>query len=249
MARSLVVLLHGLGASSRSFGPLIEELQDLRNRFDFVAPDFWGFGGTALPGSIGRASIRAFAKQTLEIIAERDPARTRRVHLIGHSMGGAVAIEIRRLAPSLGITSFANLEGNLQPEDCTYSRKVREQGRERFRASGFEALKRDIRKLAEEGSPPSRNWMEDLERTTADVFYDAAADLVKVSSGLYIDYRDWRDRSVYVFGEETLRVSTGTYNRLLGDRRQVAVIPKAGHVMMIDRPRATADVCRTLLES
>lgn len=60
-------------------------------------------------------------------------------------------------------------------------------------------------------------------------------------------YRDWDTRTVYVFGEKTLMGSKGTYDRLLKDNKNVVVIPNAGHVMQLEQPHATAEICRNYL--
>ena len=87
-----------------------------------------------------------------------------------------------------------------------------------------------------------------LEKTTAEAFYDASADVVRASAYLYPIYRDWNVRTVYVFGEKTLKSSRGTYDRLLQDGKNVVVIPNAGHVMHVEQPHATAEICRKNLK-
>ena len=86
-----VVLLHGSPGSSRDFlalGPA------LAARHRVVAPDLPGFGASS--HSVPDYSIRAHALYVLEML---ETLGIERVHLLGFSMGGGVALEIYEQAP------------------------------------------------------------------------------------------------------------------------------------------------------
>ncbi len=94
-----IVFLHGLGASSSSFQPLLDSLGGFR----CIRPD--------LPGA-GRSSV-PFAKITMDSLVEavRDILRTvagAPAHLVAHSMGTAVALRVAAAAPEdvLSLTLF-----------------------------------------------------------------------------------------------------------------------------------------------
>ena len=94
-----IVFLHGLGASSSSFQPLLDSLGGFR----CIRPD--------LPGA-GRSSV-PFAKITMDALVEavRDILRTvagAPAHLVAHSMGTAVALRVAAAAPEdvLSLTLF-----------------------------------------------------------------------------------------------------------------------------------------------
>jgi pimeloyl-ACP methyl ester carboxylesterase len=242
--KPLLIFLHGIGARGCSFDPLINRLEDLKTTFEFVVVDFWGFAGTPVPETVKNVSMKAFAEQVMQVIAEHNPYKTRPVHIIGHSMGGAVTVEIHRLFPELKIDSFINLEGVLQPEDCGTTKQVSEQNKESFCETGWKSLKKEIRGLAQNNDVAAQDWILGLEKTTAEVFYDASTSLVRASEYLYPIYRDWDISTVYVFGENTLAISRATHDRLLKDDKNVVVIPNAGHVMQLEQPQATAELCR-----
>jgi pimeloyl-ACP methyl ester carboxylesterase len=90
-----VVLLHGLSGSSRWWDRNIEALS---KHHTVIAPDLVGFGrnrrfvGSPLPLPIDEAVA------LLVRWLERDFAEP--VHLVGHSMGGQIAIELAARAPS-----------------------------------------------------------------------------------------------------------------------------------------------------
>ena len=82
-----VVMIHGLGATKSSFLPTISALSP---SFRAIAIDLPGFGDAAKPL---RAAYDApfFARSVVDVL---DTLRLPRVHLVGHSLGGRVALEI-----------------------------------------------------------------------------------------------------------------------------------------------------------
>jgi pimeloyl-ACP methyl ester carboxylesterase len=87
-----VLLLHSSGGSNAQWRSLIERLS---HRFRVIAPDFYGYGATPhWPGN-GRFSLACEA-EIVRALLERaaEPA-----HLVGHSYGGAVSLQVARLWP------------------------------------------------------------------------------------------------------------------------------------------------------
>lgn len=81
-----LVLLHGLGASAEDWEMQIPAFS---RRFRVIAPDLRGFGGSAR-GS-GRLSIPRFAADVWALL---QALGVERFALVGHSMGGAVALQL-----------------------------------------------------------------------------------------------------------------------------------------------------------
>ena len=81
-----LVLLHGLGSSAEDWE---FQLPAFAPRFRVIALNLRGFGGSAR-GS-GRLSIPRFAD---DVWAQLQQLGVRRFHLVGHSMGGAVALQV-----------------------------------------------------------------------------------------------------------------------------------------------------------
>jgi pimeloyl-ACP methyl ester carboxylesterase len=80
-----LVLLHGIGASLRDWDM---QLAVFARRFRVIAPDLRGFGQSERSGNYG---VGTFAG---DIWALLDLLRIERFNLIGHSMGGAVALQM-----------------------------------------------------------------------------------------------------------------------------------------------------------
>lgn len=87
-----VVLIHGLGASTYSFRYTIPELAQ---RYRVVAFDLKGFGYSARPAS-GDYSLTAHAKL---IAAAMRALGIERAAVVGHSLGGAIALRLASLCP------------------------------------------------------------------------------------------------------------------------------------------------------
>ena len=80
-----VVLLHGFGCSSYSWRHV---LPVLARDFRVVAPDLNGFGYTERPRGVQPYTVQGQARLVLRLL---DALGLRRVHVVGHSYGGAVA--------------------------------------------------------------------------------------------------------------------------------------------------------------
>ena len=87
-----LIFLHGLGGSSKSW---FRQLDELSNRFHVIAWDCPGYGESdPFPG--GKPKTSDFAKA---LLAALDELKIGEFNLVGHSMGGAVAPWVARLAP------------------------------------------------------------------------------------------------------------------------------------------------------
>jgi len=88
-----VVLIHGLGASTFSFRYLIPELAQA---YRVIALDLKGFGYSARPagGDYSQTAQAALVEQAMARLG------VERAAVIGHSMGGAVAMRLALLAPA-----------------------------------------------------------------------------------------------------------------------------------------------------
>jgi pimeloyl-ACP methyl ester carboxylesterase len=87
-----VVMIHGLGATKSSFLPTIAALSP---SFRTIAIDLPGFGDASKP--LGAAYDAAFFARS--VVDALDTMALPRVHLVGHSLGGRVALEMAMRHP------------------------------------------------------------------------------------------------------------------------------------------------------
>jgi len=80
-----LVLLHGLGASSADWE---NQVPEFARHFHVIVPDFRGHGASDRTGEYG---VERFATDTWQLL---DRLKIRSATLLGHSMGGAVAMQM-----------------------------------------------------------------------------------------------------------------------------------------------------------
>jgi pimeloyl-ACP methyl ester carboxylesterase len=86
-----VLLLHGWGGAIESFTPVLDDLQ---RSYTVAAFDLPGFGKSSLPPSTWGSAD--YANLTLKVM---DLLHLHRPHLIGHSFGGQVSIQLAATSP------------------------------------------------------------------------------------------------------------------------------------------------------
>jgi len=86
-----VILVHGVGMAAEIWSPQIEALS---RRYDVVAYDMLGHGGSTLPPDDPRLSD--YADQLLAVM---DRLEIQQAHVIGHSMGALVVLEFALARP------------------------------------------------------------------------------------------------------------------------------------------------------
>jgi pimeloyl-ACP methyl ester carboxylesterase len=91
--RPSIVLLHGGGLSSRQWQP---QLEALSADFYCLAPDLPEQGKSA---AVHPFTLADSARMTVEIIREK--VASKKAHIVGLSLGGAVALELVRTVPEV----------------------------------------------------------------------------------------------------------------------------------------------------
>jgi pimeloyl-ACP methyl ester carboxylesterase len=103
-----LVLLPGIGASRRNFARIAD---DLAERFELLAVDLPGHNGS--PSLEVRTTVPAIADAVEEVL---DAHGLDRVHVLGDSLGGRVALELAQRRRTLSVVAIAPNGLGLLPE-------------------------------------------------------------------------------------------------------------------------------------
>lgn len=173
----LIVLLHGLGGSSRTFAPLLPHLPYQTHRI--LAVDFEGFGATPLSNLSAPLSIARYVADLDDLIAhiqgsracEDQEVKPSPIIIIGHSLGSIVALHYTTKHPSdigglvlLGVGRSVSHIAAVKERMLALAATVREQGIDAAAdiaaSSNFPAnsettyaMRREVRKTVECSDP------------------------------------------------------------------------------------------------
>ncbi len=227
----LLLLLHGLGCSKESFRDIW--FRDEFSNYSIMSLDFLGFGDSSKPDKFSyKMEDQAFvcAEVAKKIFSKK-------VHIIAHSMGGAIGL---LLPPALlnSALTFANLEGNLISKDCgIVSRKTISVSFQKFEKEllpDLEALSKSLGK--------GRFF---LNSALPLGFYKSAESLVRWSDSgdLLSRFKNLPCRKAYFYGEKNSDMDV--LHRL--NTIEKVMIGRSGHFMMNDNPEEFYSRLRTFL--
>lgn len=219
-ASDLIVFLHGLGCSKESFKGAwdAEEL----NGISLLALDLFGFGDSDRPSgfSYSMEDQADVCRRVIDYFTEK------RIHLVAHSMGGAIGLLLADLIPER-LSSYISVEGNLIGEDCSIlSRGVANISFKEFEEEYFSALKEGLREQPMPGL--------DLDRAHPEAFYKSATSLVKWSdSGRLMKlFKRLECNKSYFYGEH----NSGMVVLEKLEQFQTISVEESGHFPMNENP-------------
>ena len=213
-----ILFIHGLGCSGDSFINLFNH--DYFPSKSLIVVDLLGFGKSEKPEdfSYSMEDQAKIIEELLKLLPDWN------YHIAAHSMGGAVALLFQPNTYSR-VSSFANIEGNLVPEDCgLLSRGVI--------SVSYNEYKNDLYK--KQLNEFKGHQQLHFEESTPFAVYKSAVSLVKWSDGgeLLEKFKNLTCRKSYFYGEE---------NKHMPVLEQLGSVPKymigkSGHGMMTENP-------------
>ncbi|HET6231110.1 MAG TPA: alpha/beta hydrolase [Longimicrobiaceae bacterium] len=209
-----VVLLHGLSGSSRWWD---RNVADFAGRFRVLVPDMIGFGRSRLTGPLpDMAGAAAVLADWMEA------AGAGRVHLVGHSMGGQLAIHLAARFPErISRLVLADASGIPRPLSA-----------------------RSLIRFARDVAPPAR-WGDPafIPVIVGDAFKSGPLTILRALGNIVRDdVRPLLPRiqapTLLVWGERDalVPVRCGREMRKTIPNSRLVVIPRAAHNPMVDRP-------------
>lgn len=219
----IIVFLHGLGCSQESFSDAFQS--PAISSCSVCTFDFPGHGASR-GLAYGFHTIEFYTEVTRQVM---DYLASDRVHLVGHSMGGAVGVLVA--SSDERVSHLVNVDGNLTGEDCgLLSRSIASQDNAGFAETGFNKLINELRNSPE---PGLRAWAEWCQHADPRALHQAAQSLVSWSDGgELLSAFNLLSHSSYLHGSQDDK--TRTIASLT--KSTVRVVSEAGHFMMVDNP-------------
>ena len=222
-----LIFVHGLGCSSSSDYPSIAADERLKNRRRILI-DLLGSGFSDKPVGFSYR-VEAHADVLLDVLLE---LKLSRVDLVGHSMGGSIAITAAGKRPDL-VSGLILSEPNLDSGGGFFSRRIAEQTEEMYVGAGHSQM---IREAKDSGN---EIWAGTMAVSSPIAVYRAARSLIQ---GTEPSWRNQLERfsipRTVLFGELSLPDSDMERLRIHGVH--VAIVPKAGHSMIWENPSGVA---------
>ena len=222
--KQILLYLHGLGCSKNDFIGAIkrEELKD----YTLVAFDFPGCGNSPYPEN-ANLGIDDLVEITKIMVFELS---LNNLVIIGHSMGGLIGLlYIKRYGKDT--KAFINVEGNLAPKDCMFSREVTEPSFREFREEVFPNLKKKLSRSENRGF---KKYAETLEKySSPKAFFDYSPSLVDYSDhgDLISLFNELKIPKIFIHGSENRWLP---HIKKLGCK--VIEIPQSNHFPFYDNP-------------
>jgi len=238
-SKDSIIFIHGYGSAKEHFR--FAFASTLLENYGLIAPDLVGFGHSAGPDDFGYS----MKDQACVIIELLDVLGIDTFHLVAHSMGGLIAMEIAEMAPQR-MLSLINMEGNLTPEDCFISGLITRNTYEEFAAHGRSELEEDFRKAGiNDVSMSEYAGSFSLASTTA--LYKSAYHTVNDSVTPLVK-RFARNKNIcYIYGEKN-KGKLPSEKLLRASNVPIFYIENSGHSMAAENPGQLYQVIRTFID-
>jgi pimeloyl-ACP methyl ester carboxylesterase len=237
-----LLFIHGLGESSLCFAEAIEHLP--RNQYHLVMPDCIGYGRS----SPARDQQYHFSRQLDRLQALAQAMHLQRIVIVGHSLGGMLGTLWLSEREHRHILGLINIEGNLHPEDASYSRLAsaayRDLACDTHRwLHWYRQVLLEERVLREHGhSLACRRYYASLQFTQPDAFLANSQEILERTAvsethpepAMARLYRNIMLPKIYLWGSESISKQTQQY--LAHHELAHHAFQGAGHWPMIDQP-------------
>ena len=235
------VYLHGLGCASSADFPQVITRSALAG-YRSLLVDLLGFGFSDRPKDFGYT----LEDHTQTVATLLDHLNLKECAVIGHSMGGSVAIILAAMRPDL-VSALVVAEGNLDPDVGTISAEIASCSEAEYIVVGYTRMLEEVIKIAREGDEGMTAYAAGFHLAAPHAVHRSAIGLLK---GTQPTMRERLVRlsipKAYVFGENNL--PDQDQEQLAKDGVTVLVIPRAGHAMMEENPDGFARVVGGWLE-
>ena len=229
-----LVLIHGLGCSLQYWSCVFDDPQFAH--YHLLALDLPGFGMSDKPDNY---DYRLSSQADL-VLAFVERLHIQQFSLVGHSMGGAIAI-LLALKFSERVKHLLVIEPNLRAHDAQLSREIIKymesefiQHYREFQSSAIETVKHWFVGFHQKNLD---QYITELLKTTPISMYRSAQSLMSTTGdeSFLSQFQQLALPKHFLVGEETLKIRQIPEELTTGNI-QTMIVPGVGHMMMVDNP-------------
>lgn len=231
-----IVTLHGLGMASSSWFPPCFAHPGLRDHRAILI-DLLGFGYSDRPQDFSY-DMEAHAQTVAHVL---DELQLNQCIVLGHSMGGSIAILLAQSRPDL-VGSLLVAESNLDPGPGLVSRIITSFSEADFVDGGYTQF------IADMWAAGARDYAHSVRAADPRAVHRSAVSLIAGRSPTYGEcLAALKMPRTYLFGSESLPNPDVAALRNAGVH--VAIVPDAGHDMMGDNARGFSDTVASMIHA
>lgn len=232
-----LVLLHGYPLDRTTWGRVAEILE---REYDLIIPDLRGFGASDV-----MEADRSIIEYASDVAGLLERLRVRRAHVVGHSMGGYVALAFARefadKTAGLGLVSSQVLA------DSDEKKAARQANAREIMEQGIAGVAEGMApKLSHE--PSVQEFVRDVISRQRPLGLAVALDAMAGRPDATDVLRSFGGPAVIVHGDadELIPVERGREMREALKSAHYLELPGAGHMPMMENPAAVAEALRFL---
>lgn len=244
----VLLLIHGLGCSLR-YWACVFDAREFAN-YRILALDLPGFGMSDKPDSYDYK----LSSQADLALAFVDALQVQQFLLVGHSMGGAIAILLALKYPDR-VKHLVVIEPNLRAHDAQLSREMVKYRESEFiqRYQEFQSIAIDTVKHWFVGFRQRNldDYIIELLKTTPVSMYRSAQSLIRTTRDetFLTQFQQLTiPKKHFLIGEETLKIRR-IPSDFAANNIQTVIVPGVGHMMMVDNPAIFNETLATALNA
>lgn len=234
-----IVLIHGLFGHLND-NRIIQAFGDV----PVYAPDLVGYGSLANRETTG-LTLQDQAKHIAKYIRTN---KLGSVHLVGHSIGGVIAVLVASNYPEL-VASLTSVEGNFTIDDAFWSAQLAEKPDHEVEAI-IDLYRSDPEAWFEDMGVPINSWTEELavnwiqNQPAATIQAQARAAVSATTTDIYLGFVRMlvkSDTPVHLIAGQRSESGWNVPDWVRKLATSDITIPDTGHMMMAEDPQAFAD--------
>lgn len=233
-----VVLLHGYPLDHTIWAPVVE---GMKNEARFILPDLRGFGKS--PDTNEIYTMRLLAEDLRVLL---DKLGLERVILVGHSMGGYIALSFAHAYP--GYLSGFGLVSTQADADSPEKRQSRLVAARDARRRGMASIAKNMAPRLTQDAAVQKQLFEIMMRNRVPSMVNALKGMAE-----RCDANPWlgavKVPAVVIAGgqDQLIPIQKSQTMAQMLYKGWLVEIPDAGHVPMLERPAAVMDALRQLI--